>query len=98
MAFHLAFELPAPPVLDSDSEELTPYEADIIKKQVRKNSEVIESYIQRIHLFVNVEKYPKHEAFLQKLRERMFLLMEENDNFRSLLWRHLQGEGVRVRV
>lgn len=95
MAFHLGFELPAPEVLDSDSEELTPHELKIIKKQIRKNSAVIESYIERIDLFVNAEKYPKNENFVQKLRDRMFLLMEENDTFRHLLWRDLQIKQAR---
>ena len=95
MAFHLGFELPVPPpapVMDSDSEALTPYEFQIIKAQVRKNSHLIDSFVQRIDLFVNQEKYPHREAFIEKLRRRMFLLMEENDTFRRLLWRHYQTE------
>lgn len=100
MAFHLGFELPVPLpcVLDADSETLTPYELEIIRGQIRKNSEVIGSYVKRIDLFVNQEKYPGHESFIQKIRERMFLLMEENDTFRRLLWRHLQTESVRPAV
>ena len=100
MAFHLGFELPAPPetTLDADSETLTPYELDLIKKQIRKNSQVIDSYIKRIDLFVNQEKYPKLESFIEKLRDRMFLLMEENDTFRRLLWRHFQTEKIRTAV
>ena len=98
MVFHLGFELPQPPasLLDSDSAELTPCELEIIKKQIRKNSLVVESYVERIDLFVNAEKYPPQETFIQKLRERMSLLMEENDTFRRLLWRHTQGEQVRT--
>ena len=98
MTFHLGFELPTPPVIDADSEALTAFEVEIIRKQIRKNSHVIESFVERLHLFVNKEKYPKEETFIQKLRDRMFLLMEENDTFRRLLWRHLQGETVRTRV
>ena len=92
MVFHLGFELPEPPLLDADEEGLTPYEVEIIKKQIRKNAAVIDSYIRRIDLFVNKEKYPQKEKFIEKIRDRMFLLMEENDTFRRLLWRHLQGE------
>jgi len=103
VAFHLGFELPlrtrqwvgreaAPPALDPETNRLTPAEAQIIKKQIRKNAEIIHTYIQRLDLFVNQEKYPRQESFIQKIRERMFLLMEENDTFRHLLWRHLQGE------
>lgn len=109
MAFHLGFELPlrasrstgsaaAPWGLDPERSQLTPDEAGIIKKQIRKNAEVIHSYVQRIDLFVNREKYPKQESFVQKIRERMFLLMEENDTFRRLLWRHLQGEVPRTPI
>ena len=100
MAFHLGFELPQPPasLLDADSEELTACELEIIKKQIRKNSEVIGSYLERIDLFVNREKYPKDENFVRKLRERMFLLMEENDTFRSLLWRDLQSKQIRAKL
>jgi len=94
MAFHLGFELPVPlaPVLDADSDTLTPYEAQIIRGQIRKNSEIIDSYVRRIDLFVNQEKYPHREVFIEKLRRRMFLLMEENDTFRRLAWRHFQTE------
>ena len=94
MAFHLGFELPKPAVLDADQEGLTPYEVEIIRKQIRKNADVIDSYVKRIDLFVNQEMYPHQEKFIEKIRERLSLLMEENDNFRSLLWRHLQGEVV----
>lgn len=90
MAFHLGFELPTPPVLDPDDGELTPYEVEVIKKQIRKNSQVIDSYVSRIDLFVNQEKYPPREGFVQKIRERMLLLMEENDTFRRVLWSHTQ--------
>lgn len=94
--FHIGFELPAriPPKMEADSQELTPFEEDLIKKQIRKNSIVIESFIQRIDLFVNAEKYPHREAFIEKLRQRMFILMEENDTFRHLLWRHVQGHSA----
>lgn len=98
MVFHLGFELPPVAVLDAESEELTSCEVEIIKRQIRKNAEVIDSYVKRIDLFVNREKYPKQEKWIEKIRERMFLLMEENDTFRRLLWRHLQGEEVKPRV
>lgn len=98
VVFHLGFELPKPRVLDADQEELTPYEFEIIKKQIRKNAEVIDSYVKRLDLFLNQEKYPKQEKFVKKIRDRMFLLMEENDTFRQLLWHHLQGEETKVKI
>ncbi len=78
--------------MDADQDGLTPYELEIIRRQIRKNAEVIDSYIKRLDLFVNQERYPKQETFLEKIRDRMFLLMEENDTFRRLLWHHLQTE------
>jgi hypothetical protein len=98
MVFHLGFELPSPPtaLLDPDREALTPAEVEILRKQIRRNAAVIDSYIRRIDLFVNQEKYPQRENFVQRIRERMFLLMEENDTFRHLLWRHLQGQETRA--
>jgi hypothetical protein len=95
VAFHLGFELPAPPFLDAESDTLTSTEVDILRSQIRKNACVIDSYIQRIDLFVNQEKYPKGVAFVAKLRRRMFLLMEENDTFRRRLWAHFQGKEER---
>lgn len=94
MAFHIGFELPVRPsrTLDADSSALTGFEVEIIRQQIQKNSAVIDSYVRRIDLFVNCEKYPHRESFIQKIRDRMFLLMEENDTFRRLLWRHLQSE------
>ena len=96
MAFHLGFELPEPPVLDAEAEGLTSAEVRIIQRQIRGNAEVIDSYVRRIDLFVNQERYPKEEKFIRRLRERMNLLMEENDTFRRLLWRHYQGSPVKV--
>ena len=98
MAFHLGFELPAPPVLDAEGEGLTREEVRIIKRQIRKNADVIDSYVSRVDLFVNQEQYPCREKFIERIRERMFLLMEENDTFRRLLWRHYQTAKQPVKV
>ncbi|MBI2167405.1 MAG: hypothetical protein HYU34_04065 [Candidatus Omnitrophica bacterium] len=92
MVFHLGFELPSPAPaqpLDPDTDRFTRQEMAILKHQIRKNTGVIDTYIRRIDLFVNQEKYPQREAFIQKIRRRMFLLMEENDTFRQVLCRHL---------
>ena len=98
MVFHLGFELPVPQVMDAEGEELTPLEVEIVQKQIRKNTVVIDTYVDRLDLLVNKEEYPSREAFIQKIRDRMFLLMEENDTFRRLLWRHWQGKIPRVKV
>jgi hypothetical protein len=76
--------------LDAETDTLTSTEVGILRCQIRKNAEVIDSYVQRIDLFVNREKYPKGAIFIEKIRRRMFLLMEENDTFRRRLWTHLQ--------
>ncbi len=98
MVFHLGFELPAPEVMDAEGEDLTPLEVKIVQKQIRKNSAVIDDYVDRLDLLVNKEHHPNREVFIRKIRERMFLLMEENDTFRRLLWRHWQGKIPRVKV
>ncbi|MBI4549744.1 MAG: hypothetical protein HY714_02335 [Candidatus Omnitrophica bacterium] len=97
MIFHLSFEIPKKPELSFDETVpvLNAAELDIIKKQIRDNSRVIDEYVDKIHLFVNQEKYPRSEPFVERLRERMFLLMEENDTFRSVLWNHYQLEQTR---
>lgn len=94
MIFHLSYEIPKKHVLsyDADSKLLTPAELAIIKGQIRKNAVVIDEYVSKIHLFVNLEKYPHREPFIENLRKRMFLLMEENDTFRNVLWGHYQVE------
>jgi hypothetical protein len=94
MIFHLSFEIPRKPELSFDETVpvLTAAELEIIKKQIRDNSKVIDEYVGKIHLFVNQEKYPRSEPFVERLRQRMFLLMEENDTFRGVLWNHYQSE------
>jgi len=98
MIFHLGFELPAPPVLDADSEALTHREMEIIRIQIRKNAKVIDAYVERLDLYLNREKVPKSEGFVKRLRGRMFLLMEENDTFRRSFWREMKRETDRIRL
>ncbi|MBI3307228.1 MAG: hypothetical protein HYZ84_05430 [Candidatus Omnitrophica bacterium] len=94
MIFHFGFELPVPvsPVLDSESPDLTGEETRILKEQIRKNSRLIDDYIDRLDLFVNKERYPRKEAFIEKIRRRLNLLMDENNTFRSVLWKHFQKQ------
>lgn len=96
MIFHLSYELPRKSTLsfDETSRLLSEAEQEIIKKQIRKNTLVIDEYIAKIHLFVNLEKYPHREPFVENIRKRMFLLMEENDTFRKVLWEHYQAEDL----
>ena len=94
MIFHLGFELPQTeaPVLDSEAGNLTPEEFRILRAQIQKNSVIIDDHISRLELFVNKEKYPPGETFLHRIRKRLELLMEENDTFRKVVWRHVQSE------
>lgn len=97
MIFHLGFELPKPPqpaTLDESRTDLTEEEFKIVKTQIRKNTELIDSYIAKLDLFVNKEQYPYKEAFIQKIRDRLYVLMEENDTFRKVLWRQMQQDAL----
>jgi len=96
MIFHLSYEIPKRSTLsfDESTKLLSAVELEIIKKQIRKNARVIDEYIEKLHLFVNQEKYPQREPFVEKIRNRMFLLMEENDTFRKVLWEHYQAEDL----
>lgn len=92
MIFHLGFELPQPvdTTLDHETSELTGEEIRILKRQIRKNASVIDDYVDRIDLLVNKERYPRRAVFIEKIRRRLFLLMEENNTFRKVLWTHFQ--------
>jgi len=94
MIFHLGFELPEPAsaALDADSSGLTTAEIRILKRQIRSNTRLIDQFVDRLDLFVNKERYPRCTGFIQKIRLRLGLLMEENDTFRSVLWRHYQTQ------
>lgn len=96
MILHVGYEIPAvqSQQLDAETERFTPEEVRIVKDQIRKNMALIDHHIRRIDLFVNQEQYPHQEAFIEKLRSRLFLLMEENDTFRTVLWKHLQRENM----
>ena len=92
MIFHIGNDLPPAETkeLDSESPELTSEETRILKSQIRKNRVLINDHIRRIDLFVNQERYPQQVDFVAKIRARLFLLMDENDTFRKVLWKHLK--------
>lgn len=97
MIFHLLTELP-PRVsrqLDHQASDLTSEERRILQQQIRKNSQVIAEYIDRLDLLVNKERYPRRAAFVMRLRRRLELLMEENDTFRGVLWKHYQSQEMK---
>lgn len=92
MIFHYGTDLPqkVPQTLDHQVPELTHREKDIIKEQIRKNSRLIAAYLERLDLLINKEKYPQDAVFIQKMRRQLDLLIEENDTFRKVLWKHYQ--------
>jgi len=96
MIFHLGFELPKPePVaLNHAVPELTPKEVRILKEQIRSNGKIMDDYIERLDLMVNKEHHPGRTKFAERLRSRLYLLMEENDTFRKVLWKHFQTEDL----
>ena len=96
MIFHLGFELPerTVDVLAHDSPDLTRGEIRILKDQIRKNSVLIDQYISRLDLLVNKERYPPRAVFIEKIRLRLNVLMEENNTFREVLWRHFRRQNL----
>lgn len=76
---------------------LSTEEAAIILTQIRKNTVVIEDYVERLDLIVNKEGHRRHESFVARIRERLYLLMEENDTFREVYWKHFLEEDLRHR-
>lgn len=98
MIFHLGFELPASvsTELDHEKQDLTPEEIKILRRQITRNSMFINEHVSRLDLLVNKERYPRRAIFIEKIRRRLELLMEENDTFRKTLWKHyLHGESRR---
>lgn len=94
MIFHLGTELPVPqsPLLNADSADLTQEEIRIIKAQIRRNSVNVDQFVDRLTLLVLKERYPAQAVFIQKIRRRLEILMEENDTFRQVLWKHYQKQ------
>lgn len=98
MIFHIGYDIPSPKPkqLDEASEDFTSEEVRIIKDQIRKNAVQIDEHIKRIDLFVNHEHCPEREGFIERLRQRLLILMEENDTFRNVLWKQMRQESIGV--
>lgn len=71
---------------------LTAKEAQIIWFQIQKNSRIIYEYVERLDLIINREGHKRHEPFVSRIRERLYLLMEENDTFREVFWQYFRRE------
>ena len=98
MILHVGHDLPVKEVrnLDCEASAFTPEETRIIKHQIRKNMAVIDDYIRRIDLFVNHEHHASRTGLIERLRERLWVLMDENDTFREALWKQYQNLGVNL--
>lgn len=92
MIFHFGFELPVPPspVLNHEISDLTQEEMRILKRQIRRNAVTIDQCVMRLELLVNKERYPVAAPFVERIRHRLGILMEENDTFRKVLWKQYQ--------
>jgi len=77
---------------------LTAPEQQIIREQIRKNSLVIGDYVDRLDLIVNQEGHQAGERFVMKIRERLYLLMAENDTFRRVYWEHFRLDSIREEI
>jgi len=87
MNFRNRFEnLGAPEGLREEDFLLTPEQVEILEEQIRKNKERVDEVVTILDRLVNIEGYPSHDMRIQKIREQMNLLMEENNTFRQNLW------------
>jgi len=98
MILHMGHDLPVKEArtLDCESPAFTSEETRIIKSQIRKNRAVIDEHIRKIDLFVNHERHASRAGLVEQLRERLWVLMDENDTFRKVLWQQYQNLGVNL--
>jgi hypothetical protein len=98
MILHVGHDLPVKEerTLNCESLAFTSEETRIIKNQIRKNMAVIDEHIRRIDLFVNHERHASRAGLIEQLHERLFVLMDENDTFRKVLWKQYQTQGVNL--
>jgi hypothetical protein len=98
MILHLGHDLPVKEAraLDCESPAFTSEEMRIVKSQIRRNITVIDEHVRRIDLFVNHERHASRTGLIEHLRERLGVLMEENDTFRNVLWKQYQSLGANL--
>ena len=98
MILHLGHDLPVKEAsaLDCESPAFTSEEMRIVKNQIRRNKTVIDEHVRRIDLFVNHERHASRAGLIEHLRERLGVLMEENDTFRKVLWKQYQSLGANL--
>jgi hypothetical protein len=98
MILHVGHDLPVKETrtLDCESLAFTAEEMRIVKNQIRKNRAVIDEHIRQIDLFVNHEHHASRARWVEQLHERLWVLMEENDTFRKVLWTQYQNPGANL--
>ncbi|MBI4387955.1 MAG: hypothetical protein HY582_02805 [Candidatus Omnitrophica bacterium] len=70
---------------------LTEKQEQILRTQIRRNSQFIDLLLKKIDLLANRERCPKDANTLVHLRKQVAIEMEENDNFRKVLWKNQQA-------
>ena len=71
-------------------EILTESQENILRRQIRRNSFVIDAILKKIDLLANRERCPKDANTLLRFRKQLSIEVEENDNFRNVLSKHLR--------
>ena len=74
--------------LHFEESRLEPDQVEIVEDQIKKNKDHVDEYVSLIDRLVNIEHFPSNHEKVHHLRERMTLLMEENNTFRRVLWNH----------
>jgi len=69
-------------------------EEKIIREQIQKNTKVIDWIIYKVDLLVNKEGHKNDSKVVIALRKKLSVLMEENDTFRRVFWKHVQQSDV----
>ncbi|MFC1808715.1 hypothetical protein ACFL3D_01150 [Candidatus Omnitrophota bacterium] len=69
---------------------LEPHEEKIIKEQIQKNSSFITHIIAKIDLLMNKEGHKHDSNVVIELKEKLDVLIAENDTFRRVFWKHVQ--------
>ncbi|MBN1494030.1 MAG: hypothetical protein JW938_07775 [Candidatus Omnitrophica bacterium] len=69
---------------------LTKSEEKIIKEQINKNAVLIGEIIAKIDLLMNKEGHRRDSTVVLEFRQKLDVLIAENDTFRKVYWKHVQ--------
>jgi hypothetical protein len=65
-------------------------EEKIIKDQLSKNAALISQIIAKIDLLMNKEGHNHDSNIVADFRQKLDVLISENDTFRKVYWKHVQ--------